>query len=70
MEPVKVGIVGCGAISGIYLKNARTLKMIEVVACADLVLERAKARAEEFGVPKACTVDELLADPASNWSST
>lgn len=64
MEPVKVGIVGCGAISGIYLKNARTLKMIEVVACADLVLERAKARAEEFGVPKACTVDELLADPS------
>ena len=58
-----MGIVGCGTISGIYLKNARILEMIEVVACADIIPERAKARAEEFGVPRACTVDELLADP-------
>ena len=26
-------------------------------------MERAQARAEEYGIPKACTVDELLADP-------
>lgn len=63
MQPVKVGIVGCGAISGIYLKNSHILEMIDVVACADLLLDRAKARAEEYGIPKACTVDELLADP-------
>lgn len=63
MQPVKVGIVGCGNISGIYLKNGRMLESIEIVACADLVLERARARAEEYGIPKACTVDELLADP-------
>ncbi len=63
VEPVKIGIVGCGNISGIYLKNAKILEALEVVACADLIPERAKARAEEFGVPKACAVEELMADP-------
>jgi predicted dehydrogenase len=33
------------------------------VACADLILERAQAKAEEHGIPKACTTEELLADP-------
>jgi len=61
--PVKVGVVGCGRISGIYLKNARLLEAIEVVACADVIPERAQARAAEYGVPKACSVEELLADP-------
>ena len=61
----KLGVVGCGAISGIYLKNSTaTFPNVEVAACADLDVERAKARAEEFGVPVGCAVEELLADPA------
>ena len=63
VEKVRIGIVGCGTISGIYLKVAPTFDLLEVAACADLVVERARARAAEFGVPKACSVDELLADP-------
>jgi predicted dehydrogenase len=63
VQRVKVGIVGCGTISGIYLKVAPTFELLEVAACADIVVERARARAAEFGVPKACTVSELLADP-------
>jgi len=63
-EPVKVGIVGCGTISAIYLRNAQWLSAIEIAACADLFPERAAARAAEYGVPKACGVAELLADPA------
>jgi predicted dehydrogenase len=61
--PVKVGIIGCGNISSIYLKNAARLEAIEVVACADLIAERAQGRADEFGVPCALSVVELLADP-------
>ncbi|CAA9284244.1 MAG: Dehydrogenase [uncultured Chloroflexi bacterium] len=61
-EKVKVGIVGCGVISGIYLKNLPTFEQVEVVACADLVVERAQARAAEYGIARACTPDELLAD--------
>jgi predicted dehydrogenase len=62
-ESTKIGILGCGAISGIYLENAQKFDDIEVLACADLRLNAAQARANEYGVPKACTVDELLADP-------
>ncbi|MDP9365968.1 MAG: Gfo/Idh/MocA family oxidoreductase, partial [Chloroflexota bacterium] len=61
---VGVGIVGCGVISEIYLKNLRAAEGVEVVACADLDIERARARAAQFNVPKAVGVDELLADPA------
>jgi len=63
MESVKIGIVGCGNISAAYLRTAQTFRILEAVACADLFPERARARAEEFGVPKACSVDALLADP-------
>jgi predicted dehydrogenase len=63
IKKAKVGVVGCGNISGIYFKNGKWLESIEIVACADLIPERARAKAAEFGIPRACTVQELLADP-------
>jgi predicted dehydrogenase len=63
-KAVGVGVIGCGNISGIYLQNARRLDILETVACADIDVERARARAAEYDVPRACTVEELLADPA------
>lgn len=62
-SPVKIGIVGCGSISSTYFRIAATFDILEVVACADLVAERARAQAGEFGVARACTVGELLEDP-------
>lgn len=61
-EPVRVGVIGCGQISGRYLENARRFAAFEVVAVADARPEAARARAAAFGVPKALAVDELLAD--------
>lgn len=63
LRPVKIGIVGCGNISGIYFKAGKTFSILDIAACADLDLGRAKAKAEENGIPKACTTEELLADP-------
>ncbi len=59
-----IGIIGAGVISGIYLKNitAGTWPHMRAVAVADLVAEKAQARADEFGV-EALTIDELLAHP-------
>ncbi len=62
-EPVRIGLVGCGTISAIYLKNAQRLTAFDIVACADIVPARAHARAAEYGVPKASGVADLLADP-------
>ena len=63
MEPVKVGVVGCGNICDIYFKNARRFEILEVIVCADLIIERAEAKADEHGLPKACSTEELLEDP-------
>lgn len=58
-----IGIIGCGTISSTYLKACRLFDILQVVACADIDMERARSQAEKYGVPKACTVEELLADP-------
>ena len=44
------------------MENGATFEDIEIVACSDLVPERAAAQAEAFGVTKACSPEELLAD--------
>ena len=63
MEKIKVGIIGCGDISRAYLKNCQQVfEILEVTACADVIPERAAQRAAEFAVPKAATVEQLLAD--------
>ena len=62
-NPTRVGIVGCGNISGVYFEAGKVFDVIEVVACADLIHERAAAKAAEYQVAKACRVEELLADP-------
>lgn len=62
VDKVKVGVIGCGAISPHYFKWMDRFDVLDVGACADLDLDRAKVRAEEFGIPRSCTVDELLDD--------
>ena len=61
-KKMKIGIIGCGKISGAYLGGCKLFPILEMVRCADLFPERAKAQAAEFGVPRSGTVDELLAD--------
>lgn len=54
-----VGIIGCGNISDTYLKNGPLLGDIDYVACADLRVETAQAKAETYGL-QALPIDELL----------
>ena len=58
----KVGIIGCGNISDIYFQSNEKFSNIDIVACADIVPERAEAKAEQYGI-KALSVQDLLADP-------
>jgi len=62
VDPVKVGVIGCGNICGAYFGALKKFGIVEVTACADLIMARAEAKAEEHGI-RACTVKELLADP-------
>ncbi len=60
MAALKVGVVGCGNISPIYFANGRVFETIDITCCADIDMDKARARAEEMGVT-AMTVDALLA---------
>ena len=36
---------------------------LNMMACSDIIEDRAKASSQEFGIPKAYSIDQLLADP-------
>lgn len=55
-----VGIIGCGVISGVYAKKINELPFVDLVACADVVPEKARELAGEHGIPNVLTPDELL----------
>jgi predicted dehydrogenase len=63
-EPVRLGIVGCGAILPAYVQGLRIYPQVRIEACADLDVARARLRADEFGIPRALAVEDLLRDPA------
>ena len=63
MGKVKVGIIGCGNISSIYLENIPTFNHLELVACADLDMTKAYAQAEKYRIPEVYTVKEMLENP-------
>ena len=61
---MKVGVVGCGKISDIYLANLTASPLVGVMACASLDAAESQAKATQWNLPKSCSVDQLLADPA------
>jgi predicted dehydrogenase len=63
MTKLKLGVIGCGNISPLYLKAPQHFDMLETVAVSDLDRNLAEARAKEFNVPNVLTVDELINHP-------
>jgi predicted dehydrogenase len=59
----RVGVIGCGNISGIYLKMSKTFKALHIEALADLDPQRAQQVAVEHQVERVTSVDEILSDP-------
>jgi len=63
MDKVKVGIIGCGKISSIYMENCQKFEVLDLIACADMDLARAQAQADLYNIPRVYTTEELLSDP-------
>jgi predicted dehydrogenase len=61
--PTGVGIVGCGVISDVYAAKLSALPDVAVVACADLVPERACELAAKHSIPLALEPEKLLRHP-------
>ncbi len=60
--PARVGLIGCGNISGRYIENMAKIPEIELAACADLVAAAAERQAEKYGL-NVLAQDELLSSP-------
>jgi predicted dehydrogenase len=50
MDPLSIGLVGCGNISDRYIEHDAHLDAFDIEACADLEAERAEQAAGEFDV--------------------
>ena len=63
MSVFRVGLIGTGRISDVYLKNCAAFGGLEIVACGSLNMEESRAKAAEFGVPCAKDPGAIIADP-------
>lgn len=62
IKPVRVAVIGCGQISGIYFENmTKRFSILEVAGCCDLNEAAARAASEKHGIP-VLTMEEILAD--------
>ena len=62
MQPIKIGVVGCGVISGIYFHNLTRFEAVEVACCSDLYPEISRGVVDKYPFVKAVTTEQLLAD--------
>ncbi len=64
-KTVKIGFVGVGAISGIYLENiTKRFDNVEVIGVCDLIRERAENAVQRYNIPRLYDdMYELFADP-------
>ena len=61
-KKVRIAIIGCGSVSGVYLPHLSQCPFAELVSTCDIIYERAKNRASEFSVPNSYPhIDQLLA---------
>ena len=61
LDKMKLGVIGCGNISGAYFEGARKTDALEIKACADINMDAANKQADRFDC-HATSVDQLLAD--------
>lgn len=59
-DPLRIGVVGLGAISGSYLRTLGRLPQVQVTALADLDQARARSGLQHAPEARACTVSELM----------
>src|SRR5687768_17037288 len=62
---IRIGVIGCGSVSGAYLPHLSKSPHIELVSSCDIIPERAVRRAAEFKIPQHYPhIDHMLAGEA------
>ncbi len=61
-KKIRLGLIGCGSVSGVYLPHLSKSPFVELVSVCDIIYERAQNRAKEFNVPNSYpSIDKMLA---------
>jgi len=58
---LKVGVIGCGRISVMHFVSIGSIDEVELVACCDIVKEKADAAAKEYGIKAYTSYEEMIA---------
>jgi predicted dehydrogenase len=62
---IKVGLIGCGSVSNVYLPNLSQSRYVELVSVCDIIPERAERQARRFKIPNHYPhIDRMLAGAA------
>ena len=61
--PLRVGLIGTGRISDIYLQTCARYDVIDIVACSSLDLNESRVKAAQYGINRVCTPAEIYSDP-------
>ena len=61
--PLRVGLIGTGRISDIYLQTCAKYDVIDIVACSSLDLDESRVKAAQYGINRVCTPAEIYSDP-------
>jgi predicted dehydrogenase len=62
VQRIRVAVIGCGSVSGVYLPHLANCPYVELVSVCDIIPERAKNRAEKFKIPNQYPhIDRMIA---------
>ena len=63
-QKIKVGVIGCGSVSGQYLPHLSKSPYVELISTCDIIPERARQQAAKYGVPNHFPhIDQMLKGP-------
>ena len=63
-QKIKVGVIGCGSVSGQYFPHLSKSPYVELVSACDIIPERAKQQADKYKVPNHYPhIDQMLKGP-------
>ena len=61
-KKIRIGMIGCGSVSNMYLPNLSKSPFVELVSTCDIIAERAKNAATKYNIPNHYPhIDQLLA---------
>lgn len=61
-KKLRVGVIGCGRISVMHLTSLSVIEDVELVACCDIIEERAKKAAKKYGGKAYVSYKEMIDD--------